>query len=188
MECSEARLAIQQLLDGELPDPAARELNEHLARCGRCAAELEQLRRLRGLVQEAVHRRAAEIGRNELWARISRSLRVVPPSAEPREGAWYATPPGSARKVSWNSFGTRLTSLFPRLRVAAVVTGIVLAIVLGWALSRSGLNPFRGHTSPPPPSHALVELPPQSGATVLYFQTDDPHVHVVWLFYGEDGL
>ena len=47
MSCDEARPLLHALLDGELDAGGTREMEEHVASCSRCAAELRQFREMR---------------------------------------------------------------------------------------------------------------------------------------------
>ena len=59
MTCDEAEILLHALLDGELDAGHAREVEEHIASCPRCAAELRAFRTMHEAVSEANLRYAA---------------------------------------------------------------------------------------------------------------------------------
>ena len=53
MNCEEAELLLHALIDGELDAGHAREVENHIAGCARCAALLAEYREMSRLIAEA---------------------------------------------------------------------------------------------------------------------------------------
>jgi anti-sigma factor RsiW len=53
MRCSKARKFFSSYIDGELGENETSRLKSHLARCGRCSTELDEMRMLHGLFSRA---------------------------------------------------------------------------------------------------------------------------------------
>ena len=71
MTCDEARILLHALIDGELDAGHAREVEDHIKTCPRCAAELQAYREMSKVVAGADLRFAAPLG---LRRRIEASL------------------------------------------------------------------------------------------------------------------
>jgi anti-sigma factor RsiW len=71
MTCDEAEILVQALIDGELDAGHAREVEEHIAGCPRCAAQLEAYREMSKAVAGADLRYAAPL---KLRRRIEASM------------------------------------------------------------------------------------------------------------------
>lgn len=113
MSCTEIRDALVSYLDGEL-EPAERELvREHLANCGTCTAEAEELRATLGLLgawspredaEPSAAHLAAEVA--ELRARVAEleeTVRVLQAEAWARQAPspLMAGAAGSERTLAW---------------------------------------------------------------------------------------
>jgi anti-sigma factor (TIGR02949 family) len=104
--CDEAQNLLDPHLDGELDAAHALEVEEHVAGCPRCAAELAQLQGLRkALRRDLAYHRAPD----ELRARVTASLAI--PAPEPARPARVAV----ARRPWWT----------------ALAAGLALGMVLG---------------------------------------------------------
>src|SRR5258708_67577 len=78
MNCDEAELLLHALIDGELDAGHAREVENHVAGCPRCAAALRDYRAMSKMISEGGARYTAPLG---LRRRIETALpqpRVVP--------------------------------------------------------------------------------------------------------------
>jgi anti-sigma factor RsiW len=62
MRCDEAEILLQALIDGELDAGHAREVENHVAGCARCAALLAEYREMSRLIAEAGPRYTAPLG------------------------------------------------------------------------------------------------------------------------------
>jgi hypothetical protein len=82
------RAWLSAYLDGELADESLQVAREHLATCPDCAAELEQLRQLRSLVQESL---ASVPTPSE--ADFARRVMARLPDRPARPGLWWWVPP-----------------------------------------------------------------------------------------------
>ena len=71
MRCDEVRGLLDDHADGALAAPAAARVDEHLAGCRECSAELEELRRLLALAADLPHEIAPS---RDLWAPIAARL------------------------------------------------------------------------------------------------------------------
>jgi anti-sigma factor RsiW len=71
MTCDEAEILLHALLDGELDAGHARDVENHIAACPRCAAQLKAFREMRTAISEAAPRYAAP---PELRHRIEAAL------------------------------------------------------------------------------------------------------------------
>src|SRR5258708_12686798 len=71
MTCDEAKILLHALLDGELDAGHAREVEEHIAGCPRCAAQLRAYREMSKALADADLRDTAP---SELPRRIEASL------------------------------------------------------------------------------------------------------------------
>ena len=83
MNCEEARVLLHALIDGELDAGHAREVEAHVAGCGRCAAELAQYREMRQVMRSTNLRFAAP---EALRSRIAADLpspSVLAPALKP---------------------------------------------------------------------------------------------------------
>ena len=98
MNCAEAEILIQALIDAELDAGHAREVEVHVAACPACAAELSALRAMRTAIAEATLKETApEHLRNRIEAALS------PPAT--REAGSFASRFGSVRPSRRGFFG-----------------------------------------------------------------------------------
>ena len=84
MNCDEAEILLHALIDGELDAGHAREVENHVAGCPRCAAALADYREMSKMIAEAGARYTAPL---ELRRRIEAALPQPQRGAEPARGA-----------------------------------------------------------------------------------------------------
>ncbi|MDA8163904.1 MAG: anti-sigma factor [Desulfobacteraceae bacterium] len=70
MKCAKVAKSLSPYVDGELGETERREVETHLAQCGRCAGELAEARRLQQLLSQAERFAAPPGFRAEVMARI----------------------------------------------------------------------------------------------------------------------
>ena len=153
------RQRIGAYLDGALGEPAARATAAHLAGCQRCQREAERLRRLHGLIQEAVPAAAPPDWRG-FWPGIVRGIdEARRPSPAPRARVWP--------RLGWR----------PRLAVGGALV-VVLASLMFWQAF---------YTLPDPDGLVVVrsartEIP---DGTLMVYASPEHDLAVVWLFEAE---
>ncbi len=103
MNCANARLLLDDLVDGALAEPTRAELNAHLDACAGCQAAEARLRAL--VARAAALPRSVEPGR-DLWPGIAERI--------------------TARNVITGSFAVRVRRWIP-LRAAAVAAAVLVA-------------------------------------------------------------
>jgi anti-sigma factor RsiW len=115
MNCSEAEVLINALLDGELDAGHARDVEAHVAVCADCARKLAALRAVRLAMAQADLKEAAP---PYLRRRIEAALPAPSASASPRSGLWRPN-----RRIFAGGFalGTVLS--------AAVAATLLIAVV-----------------------------------------------------------
>ncbi|MEP6655828.1 MAG: anti-sigma factor [Betaproteobacteria bacterium] len=102
MDCGQARTRIPALVDKELGPLDAVEVEQHVAHCAECAAELRAQERLGSLVRQAAYFRASP----ELRHRIDVALNASSAATRPATGAPSVRADGRGRKpftrAGWN--------------------------------------------------------------------------------------
>jgi anti-sigma factor RsiW len=93
MTCAESEILLHALLDGELDARHARDVEAHLERCPRCAAQLRGYRELQQAMPAAQLRFAAPMS---LRRRIETALPSAPPRASSRRSVLKGFAMGSA--------------------------------------------------------------------------------------------
>ena len=81
MRCSTARKNLSPYIDGELRSQESALLESHLAQCGRCAGELDEIKRLRSLFSQAERLTAPSGFRAGVMARVgqpAKGLSFIP--------------------------------------------------------------------------------------------------------------
>lgn len=182
MNCSEATEAIERLLNGELSQGDERRLHEHLARCSRCRARLREDEAVRKLVRGALEAATGQLDRAALLRAIQTRV------AESRSAeSWHRLPgsaplpPGGALE-QWPHWRPR------RLVYAVAAAVLAVGLGIGWLLRGLALRDRQTVEPQPSPLLPIVEAAADSNVTVLYLQTEDPHLHVVWFFHDGGQL
>ena len=182
MNCSEATEAIERLLNGELSQGDERRLREHLAQCSRCRARLREAEAVRELVRGALEAATGHLDRAALLRAIqTRLAESRGEGSPPRVPASAVLPPGGAVE-QWPHWRPR------RLVYAVAAAVLVVGLGIGWLLRGLALRDRQTVESEPSPSLPIVEAVADSNVTVLYLQTEDPHLHVVWFFHDGGKL
>jgi len=124
MSCEQWLLLIEEYVDGELDDAAARRLRDHMVSCKTCAAEYKLLRREQELYQNYV--RDAEVS-PALWAGVQARIQ--------QDGAGPSLLERLRGLASVFAAGPRLSPVYAMLLV------IVAVGVTVFVMRRSGPNP-----------------------------------------------
>ena len=140
--------ALLRHMDGELEPAESAAVEAHLAACGRCRAELDEMARLAGRVSSALQ-----------------LIDVAPRVDRERAGEQRAAPPAWHRSAIWRAAAA-----------IALVAGFALAIapVRAWIAERMGLGDARIATESPAPGEAPATAPDGSaGVRVAFVPTGD---------------
>jgi anti-sigma factor RsiW len=78
--CEKVRLAAMAALDGEAPPLSEQEIQEHLATCAACRAEVEQLQR----ALAPLNRQTPRVFAEDVWPGVDAALRRQAAPAQPR--------------------------------------------------------------------------------------------------------
>jgi predicted anti-sigma-YlaC factor YlaD len=78
--CEKVQLAAMAALDGEKPPLSEQEIQEHLAACAACRAELRQLQE----VLEPLNRQKPRVFAQDVWPGVEAALRTQGTAARPR--------------------------------------------------------------------------------------------------------
>ena len=167
MRCRDVQELLSAHLDGELEGARAAEVTEHTDSCPACAAEVQRLSALDGMLRDALFQPAEiaeEAGRfDQLWEGIAAEIgdELSPSSAQPtptpapsfwqRARAWWAAQPRQA----W---------------VPAMAAAAVLLIMVALVVSRtgdSGSTDGGGPTAPTVARAPVSELPPFAGPRIV---------------------
>ncbi|MFQ5882279.1 MAG: anti-sigma factor family protein [Candidatus Methylomirabilales bacterium] len=159
-------------VDGELPASHIRRIEEHLAGCGECRLQLQNLRKLQGLLRQGLQEAGPEVLPGlwpGVWARIK--------SGRP-EGLLQAW----VRQV-WEAACARLSL---SLTGAALVTClIVLAGYLLWE-APVGRQPVQILPSELTEGGVVVEIvEPEPGFRAMVLTTSGQGLKVIWVIPGE---
>jgi len=130
-------------LEGSLTDEEAREVREQLDQSEGLRAELESLRSMRGMAQEAVQT-ASSTALEPFFT--DRLLRRLTPS----------------REASGTAFDEELVLFLTRLFRPVALAGVILAICLAW-YNVNLSNDYSGSTTT---TEAVLALPPVASASV----------------------
>ena len=79
-ECNKVRELVERYFDGELSRRQSARLEDHLAECPKCEAQLESLQRTRGALQGVLRQAASQVDFNTLWRNIQPQLAGPKPS------------------------------------------------------------------------------------------------------------
>jgi anti-sigma factor RsiW len=139
MNCSEAEVLINALIDGELDAGHAREVEAHVATCPTCAAKLAAFR--------AMHQAMAEADAKERApAHLRRRIEAAMPAAATR-----ADRPGKTRQPAWRTFFGGLT--VGTALSAAVAASLFLGVFRDDAEQRIGGEVVSAHLRSLQPGH-----------------------------------
>lgn len=175
MKCAETKRAIEKLLDGELSQAEVQRLREHLERCRTCAGELREAEATREAVGAALRWAVEACDRAALLRDVERAI-AAHEMSKSRERRWVG------------KFLAQLPLFRPaststgRLAVAFTAGALLLAAGTWWFVHRTGPVRNPKARSQPHASVPIAEVVPDSGTTVLYLKTEDPHLHIVWFF------
>jgi hypothetical protein len=145
MNCEQWLPLIEEYVDGELDESAAKGLRGHLASCEHCAAEHRQLRKEQELYQSYV--RDVEVT-PALWASVQARIQ--------QDGAGPGIMERLRRLASAFASGPRLSPVYAMLLVIVAV-GVTVIV-----MRRSGptqVGPLAGVTSTPEPSPSATTSP-----------------------------
>ena len=163
LTCYRTRRRLGAYLDGALDQETARSTAAHLASCGRCQREVEELRRLHGLLRQ--HPDARQPDWTGFWQGVVRGIEdrrdagPVPVAARWWQQAW---------RPRWALGGALAAALMLSIGVLAVLT--------------PASGPRRPAWSSPRPA------PSDPRGTVMVYSTPEQDVAVVWVFGLDDGL
>ncbi|MFQ6093644.1 MAG: zf-HC2 domain-containing protein [bacterium] len=124
MRCSSVRKLLSPYVDGELSEGRLRRVRDHLSRCGACRSELKALRTLDALSREALAQEPSEPYWASFLPRLHRKM--------------AASPPQSSWEKAHNFIRDLLFPSSPWLKTAGAVASVMLILIVGRALIRSG--------------------------------------------------
>ena len=157
-------------VDGELSERLRRKVESHVARCERCARELDSIRASDRILKAHVPPEVSEDRWKQFRLELGRELDIAS-----RERVRSARMP-EARPI----YATGQRRVFA-LAAAAVVV-LFVALVVGPA----GLFPWRGSTAIAS-NECIVDSIESlaAGYTPMYFSSEDPEMTVIWVFSDE---
>ncbi len=153
------RQHIGAYLDGALGESEAQATAAHLSGCGRCQREAERLRRLHGLLQEAV-----PAGTPPDWGGFWPGIvRGIEEARQPRP---------ALRTLAWPQLGWR-----PRLAVGGALVVLLAASVMFWQAFYTSGDPEG--PGPAVVTSAHTEIPDGS---LMVYNSPEHNLAVVWVF------
>ena len=164
------RRSLNAYVDGELGPSETQRLEEHLAGCGECRVQLENLKRLQGLLRQGLEDPATQVT-PVLWPGVRARIEGGRPSG--RFTAWI-------RQI-WEATWER-----PRLSLAGATVISVLLLSPVYLLWETPVATPPGKTVVLRPGQAQVvvesvEPEPEFGAMVLTTSDEDEGLHVIWV-------
>jgi anti-sigma factor RsiW len=166
------RQALNAYVDGELSPSQSRRLEAHLAGCGECRVQLENLKRVQGLLRQGLRDPVVEAA-PALWPGVRARIEGGRPAG--RFTAWI-------RQI-WEATWER-----PRLSLAGAAVISVLLLTTVYLLRETPVAPPPGRTTvvERKPGQAevvveAVETEPDFGAMVLTTSDEDDGLQVIWV-------
>ena len=99
MECRDVRELLSAFADDELDPVRSREVEQHVAACARCAAELANRRQLSAALQaDLEYHRTPDLLRARILRGVRASVKIA--EAPPRRHAWWRSVPAAAALVA----------------------------------------------------------------------------------------
>jgi len=123
MKCHKASKLLSAYYDGQLPEPVAEAVRQHLERCPKCRDELAAFGRLSGMARQLDDPQPPA----ELWRQITAGL-DSPTEATRRAGAVTSPPPSGTEAVGRNPWRQAWWSW----RVLAAAAAVLLAASALW--------------------------------------------------------
>lgn len=182
MSCIQDESLLERYLDGELPEPLVRRVEDALEACEHCRSLVAQAEAIRGALKTRHAEVAASAPVDAMWSRIEAALAEAP-----------AAPPAATLLDRlarwWASLADR------RLEVAIGATAVVLAAVVGvWVLRTASITPEPAApetaVAPAAPDNTLIveSYEVSEGTVVIDQDLDDTGAPtVVWHFSAEDA-
>jgi hypothetical protein len=144
MECKEARLLIDERVNGSLTGDLARTLDEHLKSCADCRDDLRQLERVRGLLSNARQDNPQARTLANIWSAVQAQTRSVidqpqTPASEPVKGKRFSmsTTATVQEHLAARPFTDRRWKLIAAASLTAAAV-LVVSFVVGQAQFDSG--------------------------------------------------
>ncbi len=162
------RRSLSAYVDGELTLSRVRRLEEHLTGCGECRLELENLRRLKGLLLHQLEGTRAEV-LHALWPQVR--ARIEGGRAQGFLGTWI--------RELWEAGWER-----PRLSLAGASLVTFLIVAVGYLLWETpfGGRPGQPLSSEPGQSGVVVEaVEPEPGFRAMVLTTSGRRLKVIWV-------
>ena len=131
MNCRKTRIQFGRYLDGELPPPERRALEDHLAGCSRCGNEIAALRRIDAMLAAD----AAPPPPPELYAAIMRRVRSEP--AAQRSWGWLRALAASPWPMRLAATGSATLAAYVGLLIGAAGQARVPTGDADWLASAS---------------------------------------------------
>jgi anti-sigma factor RsiW len=164
--------SLSAYVDGELGPSESRRLEAHLAGCAECRVQLENLKRLQGLLRQGLTDPVAKVA-PALWPGVRARIEGGRPAG--RFTAWI-------RQV-WEATWER-----PRLSLAGAAVVSVLLLTTAYLLQETPVAPPPGKTIvvelAPRQAEVVVEAvetEPDFGAMVLTTSDEDEGLQVIWV-------
>ena len=149
-------------LDGALASRQVETISRHLAGCARCQQEVEQLKRLRGLLVSVSAIPAPEPDWSQFWPSVR--TRILSADGHPQSEIWW-------RRLF------RPALAHPRLAFASAVAAMALLTLVSW----QGINWWGGPRQAEAVTvHSVEAVDP--GSTVMVFTSPDQGLTVIWVF------
>jgi len=153
--------------DGELDERLRRKVEEHLAHCTVCAAELDSILASDRILRE---NRAPAVS-EEKWARFRNELRLGLDEVD--------------REVRRTARLREARPVYPplRRRAYALAAAAVAALFIVLTVGPIGLFPWRGGTAVASNECYVDSIETlAAGYTPMFFSSEDPEMTVIWVF------
>ena len=168
-ECKKTRDLVERYFDGELSRRQAARLDDHLAECPKCEAQLQSLHRTRGALQGVLREAASKVDFNTMWRSIQPQLQGPKPAF-------------------WERFNVAIREYFsaykPIWAMAGAAAAVAALVAIPLLVKDTPLSPAGGpaEVAAKAGNECIIESVEASNGATPMVQELQNQTKVIWMF------
>jgi len=183
MNCSKVKRRLPAYAYNELPDKEKEKIANHLLACVSCSTELLKIKNHIQLFTEQLKPASSEVMDDELWDQIIQAI-----NSEQRISSFSRTKTvKQILKSVWLNSLVSIRSVPLRKRAVVfaslfIIMAMIILSIFKFSISPQMWSQKMSQSKKTLTDYQVVESVNKPDVTVMTFNTNDPHIKIVWFF------